>query len=132
AGLGAKLSAGIIGAGVDPLSYVPMVGVTGKSFKLINKALVVGAESAALNVASEGLRTSVAGGDADYSGAALGGFVFGAGMSAISDAIAAGLKRSKPETEFDNEFIVPMMRMEARETARNATSTDLSRMNTDN
>lgn len=132
AGLGAKLSAGIIGAGVDPLSYVPMVGVTGKGFKLINKALVVGAESAALNVASEGLRTSVAGGDADYAGAALGGFVFGAGMSAISDAVAAGLKRSKPEAEFDNEFIGPMMRMEARETARNANSTDLSRMNTEN
>ncbi|URY10902.1 peptidoglycan lytic exotransglycosylase [Shigella phage ESh6] len=132
AGLGAKLSAGIIGAGVDPLSYAPMVGVTGKGFKLINKALVVGAESAALNVASEGLRTSVAGGDSDYAGAALGGFVFGAGMSAISDAIAAGLKRSKPEAEFDNEFIGPMMRMEARETARNANSTDLSRMNTEN
>lgn len=132
AGLGAKLSAGIIGAGVDPLSYVPMVGVTGKGFKLINKALVVGAESAALNVASEGLRTSVAGGDADYAGAALGGFVFGAGMSAISDAIAAGLKRSKPEAEFDNEFIGPIMRMEARETARNANSADLSRMNTEN
>ena len=132
AGLGAKLSAGVIGAGVDPLSYVPMVGVTGKGFKLINKALVVGAESAALNVASEGLRTSVAGGDADYAGAALGGFVFGAGMSAISDAVAAGLKRSKPEAEFDNEFIGPMMRLEARETARNANSTDLSRMNTEN
>lgn len=132
AGLGAKLSAGIIGAGVDPLSYVPMVGVTGKGFKLINKALVVGAESAALNVASEGLRTSVAGGDADYAGAALGGFVFGAGMSAISDAVAAGLKRNKPEAEFDNEFIGPMMRMEARETARNANSADLSRMNTEN
>lgn len=132
AGLGAKLSAGVIGAGVDPLSYVPMVGVTGKGFKLINKALVVGAESAALNIASEGLRTSVAGGDADYAGAALGGFVFGAGMSAISDAVAAGLKRSKPEAEFDNEFIGPMMRMEARETARNANSTDLSRMNTEN
>ena len=132
AGLGAKLSAGIIGAGVDPLSYVPMVGVTGKGFKLINKALVVGAESAALNVASEGLRTSVAGGDAEYAGAALGGFLFGAGMSAISDAVAAGLKRSKPESEFDNEFIGPMMRMEARETARNANSADLSRMNTEN
>ncbi|ACF15927.1 internal virion protein with endolysin domain [Escherichia phage 13a] len=132
AGLGAKLSAGIIGAGVDPLSYVPMVGVTGKGFKLINKALVVGAESAALNIASEGLRTSVAGGDADYAGAALGGFLFGAGMSAISDAVAAGLKRSKPEAEFDNEFIGPMMRMEARETARNANSADLSRMNTEN
>lgn len=132
AGLGAKLSVGVIGAGVDPLSYVPMVGVTGKGFKLINKALVVGTESAALNVASEGLRTSVAGGDADYAGAALGGFLFGAGMSAISDAVAAGLKRSKPEAEFDNEFIGPMMRMEARETARNANSTDLSRMNTEN
>lgn len=132
AGLGAQLSAGIIGAGVDPLSYVPMVGVTGKGFKLINKALVVGAESAALNVASEGLRTSVAGGDSDYAGAALGGFVFGAGMSAISDAIAAGLKRGKPEAEFDNEFIGPMMRMEARETARNANSADLSRINTEN
>ncbi len=132
AGLGAKLSAGVIGAGVDPLSYVPMVGVTGKGFKLVNKALVVGAESAALNVASEGLRTSVAGGNADYSGAALGGFLFGAGMSAISDSVAAGLKRSKPEVEFDNEFIGPMMRMESRETARNANSTDLSRMNTEN
>ena len=132
AGLGAKLSAGVIGAGVDPLSYVPMVGVTGKGFKLVNKALVVGAESAALNIASEGLRTSVAGGNADYSGAALGGFLFGAGMSAISDAVAAGLKRNKPEVEFDNEFIGPMMRMEARETARNANSTDLSRMNTEN
>lgn len=132
AGLGAKLSAGVIGAGVDPLSYVPMVGVTGKGFKLVNKALVVGAESAALNIASEGLRTSVAGGNADYSGAALGGFLFGAGMSAISDAVAAGLKRSKPEVEFDNEFIGPMMRMEARETARNANSTDLSRMSTEN
>lgn len=132
AGLGAKLSAGVIGAGVDPLSYVPMVGVTGKGFKLVNKALVVGAESAALNVASEGLRTSVAGGDAHYSEAALSGFLFGAGMSAISDAVAAGLKRSKPEVEFDNEFIGPMMRMEARETARNANSADLSRMNTEN
>lgn len=132
AGLGAKLSAGVIGAGVDPLSYVPLVGVSGKGFKLVNKALVVGAESAALNVASEGLRTSVAGGDADYAGAALGGFLFGAGMSTISDAVAAGLKRSKPEAEFDNEFIGPMMRMEARETARNANSTDLSRMNTEN
>ncbi|CBV65240.1 predicted internal virion protein D [Salmonella phage Vi06] len=132
AGLVAKLSAGVIGAGVDPLSYVPMVGATGRGFKLINKALVVGAESAVLNVASEGLRTSVAGGDSDYAGAALGGFVFGAGMSAISDAMAVGLKRSNPEAELDNEFVGPMMRMEARETARNANSTDLSRMDTEN
>lgn len=131
AGIGAQLSAGVVGAAFDPLSYVPLVGVTGKGFKLINKALVVGAESAAINMASEGLRTSIAGGEANYTGAVLGGLVFGAGMSAISDTIAAGLRRSKPEAEFNNEFVGPLMRMEARETAFNANSADMSKMNTD-
>lgn len=130
-GIGAQFAAGIIGAAFDPLSYVPLVGVTGKGFKLINKALVVGAQSAAINTASEGLRTSIAGGEANYTGAVLGGLVFGAGMSAISDTIAAGLRRSKPEAEFNNEFVGPLMRMEARETAFNANSEDLSKMNTD-
>ena len=131
ASIGAQLSAGVVGAAFDPLSYVPLVGVTGKGFKLINKALVVGAESAAINMASEGLRTSIVGGDANYAGAVLGGLVFGAGMSAISDTIAAGLRRSKPEAEFNNEFVGPLMRMEARETAFNANSVDMSKMNTD-
>lgn len=131
AGIGAQLSAGIVGAAFDPLSYVPLVGVTGKGFKLINKALVVGAQSAAINMASEGLRTSIVGGEANYTGAVLGGLVFGAGMSAISDTIAAGLRRSKPEAEFNNEFVGPLMRMEARETAFNANSVDMSKMNTD-
>lgn len=131
AGIGAQLSAGVVGSAFDPLSYVPLVGVTGKGFKLINKALVVGAESAAINMASEGLRTSIVGGDANYTGAVLGGLVFGAGMSAISDTIAAGLRRSKPEAEFNNEFVGPLMRMEARETAFNANSVDMSKMNTD-
>lgn len=131
AGIGAQLSAGVVGSAFDPLSYVPLVGVTGKGFKLINKALVVGAESAAINMASEGMRTSIVGGDANYTGAVLGGLVFGAGMSAISDAISAGLRRSKPEAEFNNEFVGPLMRMEARETAFNANSVDTSKMNTD-
>lgn len=131
AGLGAKLSAGVLGAGVDPLSYVPMVGVTGKGFKLVNKAMVVGGQSAALNVASEGLRTSVAGGDADYAGAALGGFVFSAGMTALGDTLASRMGRNKPDAQFTNEFAGPAIRMEARETARNANSTDLSRVNTE-
>lgn len=129
AGLGAQLSAGVIGAAFDPLSYVPMVGVTGKGFKLVNKAMRVGAQSAALNIASEGLRTSIAGGDADYANAALSGFVFGAGMSAITDAVGAKLLRNNPEADFANDFAESMMRLEARETARNANSTDLSRMN---
>ncbi len=131
AGLGAKLSAGVLGAGVDPLSYVPMVGVTGKGFKLVNKAMVVGGQSAALNVVSEGLRTSVAGGDADYAGAALGGFVFSAGMTALGDTLASRMSRNKPDAQFTNEFAGPAIRMEARETARNANSTDLSRVNTE-
>lgn len=130
-GIGAQLAAGIIGSAFDPLSYVPLVGVTGKGFKLINKALVVGTESAAINMASEGLRTSIVGGDANYTGAVLGGLMFGAGMSAISDTIASGLRRSKPEVEFNNEFVGPLMRMEARETAFNANSMDMSKMNTD-
>lgn len=132
AGLGAQLSAGVVGAAFDPLSYVPLVGVTGQGFKLLNKALVVGAESAAINAASEGLRTSIVGGDAHYTGAILGGLMFGAGMSAISDAVSSALRRGKPEAEFNNEFVGPLMRMEARETAFNANSEDLSKMNTDN
>lgn len=131
AGLGAQLSAGVVGAAFDPLSYVPLVGVTGQGFKLLNKALVVGAQSAAINAASEGLRTSIVGGDAHYTGAILGGLMFGAGMSAISDAVSSALRRGKPEAEFNNEFVGPLMRMEARETAFNANSEDLSKMNTD-
>lgn len=131
-GIGAQLAAGVIGAAFDPLSYVPLVGVTGKGFKLVNKALVVGAQSAAINAASEGLRTSIVGGDAHYTGAILGGLMFGAGMSAISDAVSSALRRGKPEAEFNNEFVGPLMRMEARETAFNANSEDLSKMTTDN
>lgn len=124
--IGAKLSAGIIGAGVDPLTYVPLAGQSAKGFKLVNKALSVGAQSAALNVASEGLRTNIAGGEAHYAEAAMGGMLFGAGMSALSDAISAGLRRKG--TEGVNEFAGPAMRFEARETARNTGGQDMSRL----
>ncbi|QOC57666.1 putative internal virion protein D [Erwinia phage pEp_SNUABM_04] len=127
AGLGAKLSAGVVGAAFDPLSYVPIVGQAGKGFSLAKKALVVGAQSGALNVASEGLRTSIAGGDADYKSALLGGFVFGAGMSALADGVARGLRGAgRPEPV--NEFAPIVARMEARETAINTGGADLSRM----
>lgn len=123
AGLGAKLSAGVIGAAVDPLSYVPLAGASFKGAKVIKKALVVGAQTAGINVASEGIRTSVAGGEAHFAEAAAGGLLFGAGMSAIAD----GLMR-KAGRELDNPFIGPSVRVEARETARNAGSEDLSRL----
>lgn len=131
AGTGAKLAAGIVGAGVDPLSYVPLVGVAGKGLKVINKALVVGAQAGALSVASEGIRTSVAGGEAHYADAALGGLLFGAGMSALSDAVAAGIRKSRG-VESVNEFAGPALRTEARETAINTGGHDTSTLPPEN
>ncbi|AWD92521.1 internal virion protein D [Pectobacterium phage Jarilo] len=130
AGMGAKLAAGVVGAGVDPLSYVPLVGIAGKGIKVVNKALIVGSQTAALGVASEALRSSVAGGDAHYADAALGGLIFGAGMSAVTDVATGALRRSgSPESEL-NEFAASAHRMEGRETAINNGSADPTLMNT--
>ncbi|ACF15873.1 internal virion protein with endolysin domain [Klebsiella phage K11] len=131
AGTGAKLAAGIVGAGVDPLSYVPLVGVAGKGLKVVNKALLVGAQAGALSVASEGIRTSVAGGEAHYADAALGGLLFGAGMSALSDAVAAGIRKARG-VDSVNEFAGPALRMEARETAINTGGHDTSTLPPEN
>ncbi|QNN97270.1 DNA ejectosome component [Klebsiella phage NL_ZS_1] len=131
AGTGAKLAAGIVGAGVDPLSYVPLVGVAGKGLKVVNKALRVGAQAGALSVASEGIRTSVAGGESHYADAALGGLLFGAGMSALSDAVAAGIRKARG-VESVNEFAGPALRMEARETAINTGGHDTSTLPPEN
>uniref|UniRef100_A0AAU7VH92 Peptidoglycan transglycosylase gp16 n=1 Tax=Escherichia phage vB_EcoS_P1338 TaxID=3161150 RepID=A0AAU7VH92_9CAUD len=127
AGLGAKLSAGLIGAGVDPLTYVPLAGTTAKGFKLVNKALMVGAQAGALNVASEGLRTSIAGGHAHYAEAALAGMLLAGGLTAVADGVAAGLRKSGAE-QIENPFSATQMRFEARETARNTGGYDASRM----
>lgn len=127
AGLGAKLSAGLIGAGVDPLTYVPLAGSTAKGFKLVNKALMVGAQAGALNVASEGLRTSVAGGNAHYAEAALAGMLLAGGLTAVANGVAAGLRKSGAE-QIENPFAAAQMRFEARETARNTGGYDASRM----
>lgn len=131
AGTGAKLAAGIVGAGVDPLSYVPLVGVAGKGLKVVNKALRVGAQAGALSVASEGIRTSVAGGEAHYADAALGGLLFGAGMSSLSDAVAAGIRKARG-VDSVNEFAGPALRMEARETAINTGGHDTSTLPPEN
>lgn len=130
AGLGAQITAGIIGAGADPLSYVPMVGVAGKGLKVVNKAFVVGSQAAATNVLSEGFRTSIAGGEAHYADAALGGLLFGAGMSAVSDGIAAAARKGGL-VEPRNDFIGPATRLEARESAMNAGSQDMTLMPTE-
>lgn len=122
AGTGAQLAAGVIGAGVDPLTYVPIAGQVGKGGKLVNKMFTVAAQSGALAGASEIARTSVAGGDAHVAEAIIGGALFGGGMTAIGDAIGKALGRNT------NEFAGPATRLEARETARNVDGQDLSRL----
>lgn len=130
AGVGAQLVGGIVGAGVDPLSYVPLVGVAGKGLKVVNKAFVVGAQSAALGAVSEAVRTSVAGGEAHYQDAILGGLMFGAGMSAIADGVSAALGRVRAG-QVSNDFDRMATRLEARESAFQAGGEDLTRMPTD-
>ncbi|WPJ68085.1 peptidoglycan hydrolase [Salmonella phage PRF-SP8] len=122
AGTGAQLAAGVIGAGVDPLTYVPIAGQVGKGGKLVNKMFTVAAQSGAVAGASEIARTSVAGGDAHVAEAIMGGALFGGGMTAIGDALGKVLGKST------NEFAGPATRLEARETARNVDGQDLSRL----
>lgn len=122
AGTGAQLAAGVIGAGVDPLTYVPIAGQVGKGGKLVNKMFTVAAQSGALSGVSEMARTSVAGGDAHVAEAILGGALFGGGMTAIADGLGRVLGRNT------NEFAGPATRLEARETARNVDGQDLSRL----
>lgn len=122
AGTGAQLAAGVIGAGVDPLTYVPIAGQVGKGGKLVNKMFTVAAQSGALAGVSEMARTSVAGGDAHVAEAILGGALFGGGMTAIADGLGKALGRNT------NEFAGPATRLEARETARNVDGQDLSRL----
>lgn len=121
-GTGAQLAAGVIGAGVDPLTYVPIAGQIGKGGKLVNKMFSVAAQSGALAGVSEMARTSVAGGDAHVAEAILGGALFGGGMTAIADGLGRALGRNT------NEFAGPATRLEARETARNVDGQDLSRL----
>ena len=122
AGTGAQLAAGVIGSGVDPLTYVPIAGQAGKGGKLVNKMFTVAAQSGALAGVSEMARTSVAGGDAHVAEAILGGALFGGGMTAIADGLGRALGRNT------NEFAGPAIRLEARETARNVDGQDLSRL----
>lgn len=122
AGIGAQLAAGVIGAGVDPLTYVPIAGQVGKGGKLVNKMFTVSAQTGALAGVSEMARTSVAGGNAHVAEAILGGALFGGGMTAIADGLGRALGRNT------NEFAGPATRLEARETARNVDGQDLSRL----
>ncbi|CDM21631.1 predicted internal virion protein D [Citrobacter phage CR8] len=122
AGTGAQLAAGIVGAGVDPLTYVPMAGYA-RGGKLVNKMFTIGAQSAVYAGAGEALRSSVAGGQDHVSEAMIGGALFGGGMTAIADGLGKAFG-----SKAVNEFHAPSIRLEARETARNTGISDPSRL----
>lgn len=104
-GTGAQIVGGIVGAAGDPLSYVPMANSL-KGASLLNKALIRGAEGAAVGLASEKLRESTSGIEADYSMAAISGAVFSTGLGLLGDGFSA-MRNSA-------------VRLEARESSRNA------------
>ncbi|EHD2908042.1 transglycosylase SLT domain-containing protein [Escherichia coli] len=96
-GTGAQLVGGIAGAVADPLTYVPMVGQSAKAVGLVSKvakAVKIGHQAGLMNVASEGLRTQIAGGDAKMMQAYVGGLTMGGGFSLVGDAMSSVLGKS--------------------------------------
>lgn len=129
AGLAAQITGGLVGAGIDPTTYIPFVGLSGKGLKLVNKLIKVAPQAAALNVVSEKLRTSVAGGEAHYAEAAMSGALLASGLTIIADGVARGLRSLRSAKELEqNPFIGTQMRLEARESARNTDGVDTSRL----
>ena len=90
AGLGAQLTGGVVGAVVDPISWVPIAGQGTKAVGLgakVLKAAKIGNQAGMWNVGSELVRTNIAGGDAHVLNAYAGGLLLGGGMTALSDAL---------------------------------------------
>ncbi|MGT5250501.1 transglycosylase SLT domain-containing protein [Escherichia coli] len=96
-GTGAQVLGGVAGAAVDPLSYIPLVGQSSKAVGLtakVTKAVKIGNQAGLLNMASEGLRTQVVGGDAKMMEAYAGGLTLGGGFSLVGDALSSVLGKS--------------------------------------
>jgi hypothetical protein len=138
----AQIVAGFAGAGVDPLTYVPIPGASGG--KLINRVVKTGLYSGGLAMASEGLREQTTGIEGHYATAMVGGALIGGGLTALIDRIASRafpLGRTEMsdqalestlarhgESALPNEYAGPAMRLESRETARQVGAEDPSKM----
>lgn len=126
AGTGANLVAGFVGAGYDPLMYVPLVGQGAKALtgaRIVTKAASIGGQAAALSVGSEFLHERTTGIEAHYAEAAIGGAVFGAGLSGLIDVGARALRKQGVEAISDS--VTPAaIRLENRESAINTGSPD--------
>ncbi|MHC8370147.1 transglycosylase SLT domain-containing protein [Pseudomonas sp. MDT1-85] len=155
AGTGAQIVSGFAGAGLDPLTYVPVPGTTG--VRLISRLAQGAMYSGAAAVASEGLRENMTGIEGHYGTALVGGALFGAGATALFDkALRVAPREARvdvpdadlesilarhsesalpneridlhPDMEPDaNDFAGPSIRLEARETARQLGQEDPSR-----
>lgn len=155
-GTGSQIVSGFAGAGLDPMTYVPLPGTTG--LRLISRVAQGAMYSGAAAVASERLRENMTGIEGHYGTALVGGALFGAGATALFDkAFRAAPKNTPrpemadgdleailarhgesalpnervslhPEMEPDfNDFAAQSMRLEARETARQLGQEDPSR-----
>lgn len=134
AGVTANLAGGVFGAAIDPLSYVPLVGISGKGLSLTNKVLRTAPQVAVASGVSEMYLKGISGGEAHYTEAMIGGALFGGGMTMLSDMVGKALRKGKTEHvpldeagSVPNEFANQSMRLEARETARNTGGDDLSK-----
>ena len=127
-GAGSQIISGFAGAFGDPLSYVPILGAASKFKKgagMLQGTLSMGAQTAGASIIGESLRSTVVGGEADFEGAILGGFAFGAAFKGLSNAYGnfKGI---------DYNVQPVMARTEARMKAEMTDGPDLSKMNTEN
>jgi len=156
AGTGAQIVGGFAGAGLDPLTYVPVPGATGA--RLISRVAQGAMYSGAAAVASEGLRENMTGIEGHYGTALVGGALFGAGATALFDKALRAAPKAAPRVDVPdadleailarhgesalpnervdlhpfmepdaNEFAGPSIRLEVRETARQLGQEDPSR-----
>jgi len=99
AGLGGQLTAGLAGAALDPLTYVPVPGTAGATFAArVGKQAVF---SSGMSVASEAARSQATGIEGHYTAAAVGGFVIGGAAAAALDKLIyrTATKATRPEMD---------------------------------
>lgn len=126
-GIGAQLVGAVADAVGDPTTYLMPQFSLLKGAKLASKLGNTATQAVVGNVASEALRTSIVGGEADYQGAVYGGILFGTGMSVLSDvgSKAVGFVKS-------NGYDSTVARLEVRENSRLTGDTDHTLMSTEN
>lgn len=110
----------------DPVTYIPFLGAAAKGSKVIYKVGSYVGRGAAGGVLSEATRTYVAGGEADYVSAAIGGGVLGGTMSSLLDkTVRKGV--TKGISKSTNEWLSSTTRLDHRTKAMVEGGEDLSK-----